>query len=261
MKNFFSKLVHHGHELGAIYYAWSLLAGSGGAAYGLYKWAADQDYAKYYLLAFLVIAIVLVVTIPIFLFMLVKQGVAEEKRPAANQDIKLVSKVAQYEIGPTHMKKKQCLKLVALEANVHRYLFSLTTSGTASPTVSLVNCKTATLDGPFSRRNADVYQVTFDAPLAKDQEVELEIDVDISDPGQTMRRYVSDTFSSCGEYGSFKGEYVFTQKPQAVHSEVDVGDTGASLGPIQALHPVSGKYHLAAKSVVHRSSYSVSWIW
>lgn len=261
MKKFFSQLWSHSHELGTIYYTWSILASLGSAAYGAYKLLSDQTAStSVFFYAFLVIATLTIVTIPIIGYALIKKAVNAGKKEVANPNLKMACRKAVYNITPTKATKIQTLELCALD-EVEHYQFSLITTGSTTVAVSLVNCGVGgTLAGPIARRNADVYQVVFEKKLQKGEVVTLQLSIELDDPKTTMKPYASDTFVSCCDYGSFSAEYLFAPMPKAVHSEVVVGAHN-STAPIQVLHPRGGKYYVNEPKVIPNAAYSVSWIW
>ncbi|MDI9332971.1 MAG: hypothetical protein QM533_01200 [Cytophagales bacterium] len=264
MKKIWRNIFNHAHELGAIYYLYSLVVSVMMGAYGLYKKLAEPtivNSSAIYFYVFVVAASVVVIVIPLLIANLLKKNPFDQ-HPISNPQLRMISRKSTYKIRRDGLIKTQRIKLQAVEpVNLYEFSTMLTGNGSVRVKLTAPTANVAHLIGPNPRRSSSIYQVVFADPISQDHTVEIELETTVNDPQQTMRAYVADSFIECKQHGAYEASHEFNPMPKEVRREVFSSLTNTPIQPLEIVMLHGNTATLKVDKVIDGAAYSVSWIW
>lgn len=256
----------HAHELGALYYGYALLSALTTGAYSLYKFLSQPNLSgatEWSFWVFVVGVALLALVVPVFGFALFKRlfQVGSQEQ-VANPHLMIIKRDVSYTIKRGHLIKKQAMRVEALD-KVECFKFSVGLTGTGTTKVALGSNGT-TLKGPSSKGALDHYEIYFATPLLSGQTITFEFDIEVNDPNQTMRTFLSERFHNAAGYGEFAAKYLFEELPKAIKRE-RLSVAGETLETTEMLHRLTTEgrfmYDFSITKVDAHCVYTVSWVW
>lgn len=218
IKQFFKPFFARAHELGAIYYTYAILTGIASTAYSIYKQLSVpsiQGGSEVFFWLFIVSLVVTLLIAPMLILALMNNAGAKNGQ-VANPHLIIKKRRVIYEVKRESLVKRQAVRLEALET-VRCFRFQVSVTGVGTTKVDLKS--DGTLLGPTPRGNADSYEIQFHTPLEKGELTSISFDITVTDPGRTMRPFLSDRFHNAAKYGSFEASYLFDEQPKKITRE------------------------------------------
>jgi hypothetical protein len=263
IKLFFRAFFAHAHELGAIYYSYAILTGIGGAAYSIYKQLSVPEIhgeSELFFWVFVVAIVIVMLILPMLVMALLARENSKNDQ-VANPNLIIKKRRVDYEIQRESLLKKQTVSLEAL-GRVASFRFQVSVTGVGTTKARLT--MGGTLRGPISRGSYDSYEIDFSNPLEKGQLTSISFEISVTDPGRTMRPFLSDRFHSAAKYGAFEASYLFDVQPKKVTRERSTV-AGETLESTDLLHTEATgnkfRYDFSVAKVDSHCVYTVSWIW
>jgi len=151
-------------------------------------------------------------------------------------------------------------KLVALD-KIDRFAFQLRPTG--SPTVAVRLQSPGKLHGPVQKRDKIRYEIEFPTRLNQGDTYDLRLEMEIDDPGGSMKPFFSLLGAGVAKYGQVNATIRFPQAtPKSVCYESCAAGTEIPLAPIVDLLPNSqGEYRFKFHAVRPNELHVVSWLW
>ena len=254
----------YAHELGALYYAYALLSALTTGAFWVYKAlsAPMSGAIEWSFWLFVGAAFMTALVAPVLGFALFKRLFPKKNEQVANPNLIIRKREVSYVVRKGHLLKNQTLVLEAIDsASCFKFLVSVT--GTSTLHVAL-KCYGSTLRGPVARGAGDSYEIHFPNTLLKGETITISFDIEVDDPNQTMRTFLSDRFHNAAGYGEFSAKYTFHQLPVRITKERSTV-AGEALETTDLLHRKTNDglfvYDFSITKVDAHCVYTVSWVW
>ena len=264
MGRFFRSLGEYAHELGAIYYLFGILSALGGVAYFIYKQLttpAIEGLGEVFFAIFTISFIVASIILP-FLILRIFRSANTSKLKLPNPAFVVEHRDVKYSISPTGLLKHQTLKLRALN-RVSLYKIRIAITGQTASELK-VKTRGVALLGPIQETSGDLYNLRFEKELESQQVTEIEYTIEVFDPDQTMRKFLSDNFGTSRATKRFSAKYTFSSRPQRVLQHIEAAGTGERIADIRELLPDSKtgcSFSVELDQPISQSSCVVSWVW